>query len=316
MSLGPVLDVAIGLVFVYLILGLITTAFQELLANALKLRGKMLHNALTDLLAENDGHSALVQKFLGHALIGGIAANDHPSYIPSKNFALALIDILSDGSGAPIFTQVEHALENVPDGPAKDALRVFVRHAGGDLDALKASLAGWYDDAMDRLSGVYKRNAQWIALACGVFFAIALNIDSLRIAENLALNDALRNKVETAAAAYQQPQGTPDQQLNANLNTLNALNLPIGWPQVAEPPSRAAGVNERPNIFVQAAHGFFGYFGKLGWGGTILVILGWAMTALATSLGAPFWFDMLQRLLNLRSSGPKPAKQSASRDPS
>jgi hypothetical protein len=32
------------------------------------------------------------------------------------------------------------------------------------------------------------------------------------------------------------------------------------------------------------------------------------MTALAVSLGAPFWFDLLGRLVNLRATGARPSK--------
>jgi len=38
----------------------------------------------------------------------------------------------------------------------------------------------------------------------------------------------------------------------------------------------------------------------------ILKILGWTVTALAITMGAPFWFDLLQRLVNIKGSGKKP----------
>lgn len=40
--------------------------------------------------------------------------------------------------------------------------------------------------------------------------------------------------------------------------------------------------------------------------GGLVTILGWILTALAISLGAPFWFDLLNKIIRLRSSGPKP----------
>jgi hypothetical protein len=42
-------------------------------------------------------------------------------------------------------------------------------------------------------------------------------------------------------------------------------------------------------------------------------ILGWLLTAIAVSLGAPFWFDILNKTLklNARLSGEKPAKSDA-----
>jgi hypothetical protein len=35
-------------------------------------------------------------------------------------------------------------------------------------------------------------------------------------------------------------------------------------------------------------------------------LLGWMLTILAISLGAPFWFDMLNKLVNIRSAGKSP----------
>jgi hypothetical protein len=52
----------------------------------------------------------------------------------------------------------------------------------------------------------------------------------------------------------------------------------------------------------------------LGWqtapddaGGWLLKLLGWLITVFALSFGAPFWFDVLGKVVNMRSSGPKPA---------
>jgi hypothetical protein len=40
----------------------------------------------------------------------------------------------------------------------------------------------------------------------------------------------------------------------------------------------------------------------------ILKILGLILTAIAISLGAPFWFDLLNTFMNLRATGEKPVK--------
>jgi hypothetical protein len=52
---------------------------------------------------------------------------------------------------------------------------------------------------------------------------------------------------------------------------------------------------------------------NLGWGklpqdvgGWLLKIIGLTITTLAVSLGAPFWFDVLKNLANMRSTGPAP----------
>lgn len=331
MSVGPLVDVAIGLMLVYLLLGLITTAFQEIVASFFKLRGKMPRDAMQNLLSDSACGTALFDKVFCHPMIAGTAADDYPSYVPSRNFALAVIDTLCDGSQAPVFTQVEQEIGKMQDGLVKRALQSLVHHAGGDVDVLRADLATWYDDAMDRLSGVYKRQSQAIAIGCGIFFAIVLNVDSIRIAETLWTNDALRAQVATAAPGIVQAHAghpnTGDQaQFNDSMTQLLTLNLPIGW--IANPPpavsntpkcakaassakcpmpkAPAASKATPPNILSRAWDVVAAYLPHPGLSGVVLTLLGWAMTALAVSLGAPFWFDTLQQILNLRGTGPKP----------
>jgi hypothetical protein len=40
--------------------------------------------------------------------------------------------------------------------------------------------------------------------------------------------------------------------------------------------------------------------------GVLRMILGWAVSAIAIAMGAPFWFDLLNRLVNVRNTGGKP----------
>jgi hypothetical protein len=44
------------------------------------------------------------------------------------------------------------------------------------------------------------------------------------------------------------------------------------------------------------------------WGYVLSKVLGWAISGLAASQGAPFWFDVLKRFTNVRSAGIKPAE--------
>lgn len=349
MSLGPIFDVAIGLILVYLLLGLMATAIQEMIASFWKSRGKMLRNAIQELLSDGACGTSLFEKVFGHPMISGTAADDYPSYVPSRNFALAVIDTLSAGSKAPIFTQVEQEIGKIQDGMVKKALLALLRQAGGDLDGLKTGLATWYDDAMDRLSGVYKRQSQARAIMCGVFFAVALNVDSIQIAETLWTQDGLRAQVVASAQSFSQkyaghPNADAQAQFDSSMRTLSDLNLPIGWipkplpastakaptctpaqPSTAKgpaakclpvtPPPTPKATDKKPsNVFagirqtvVSAWLTVGEHFWELGVGGTLLAMLGWIMTALAVSLGAPFWFDILQQVLNLRGTGPKPA---------
>jgi hypothetical protein len=71
---SAILDTAIGLIFVYLIVSLIVSAANELLAALFKLRAKNLLLGIQELL-QDPSTEGLVTSFYKHPLIAGLAAN-------------------------------------------------------------------------------------------------------------------------------------------------------------------------------------------------------------------------------------------------
>jgi hypothetical protein len=47
------------------------------------------------------------------------------------------------------------------------------------------------------------------------------------------------------------------------------------------------------------------------WQSIVVELIGWLLTGVAISFGAPFWFDLLGQLINIRSAGPKPPRADA-----
>jgi hypothetical protein len=309
MSIGTALNVALGLILTYLLLGMLASTFQELVVGAIKLRGKKLLATLDRLLSNNAGTesaTSLAVRVKSHALVKPLGSAEKPSYLPAKNFALALMDVLAQGSSAPAFSQIENGVAQLPASPAKDSLSVFIQRAAGDLTVLQAHLQTWFDDAMDRASGDYKRFSQYFLITFGFVVAATLNIDSIRIAATL-WNDpaAARSALVQAAvvATNKSPadtttaDATPADNAAALLSQLNALPIPIGWSDIA---SSTTTTSNPLTIFAHAvfndgAHGLWR-------------VIGWLLTAFGVSLGAPFWFGALQQMMGLRASGPKPTR--------
>jgi hypothetical protein len=185
---------------------------------------------------------------------------------------------------APL-AQVAAAVEQLPDALRKP-LAVFVRDATGDLERFRGNLERWFDDAMDRVSGFYKRKVQLAVLAYAILVTAALNIDSVAFATRLWTDDLVRS---AAVAAAERQQQDPASGATRLLEEVKELNLPLGW-------SSADPLRDPPS-------------GLAGW---LLKLLGLAVTVLALSLGAPFWFDLLSRVARLRSTGPPPPPASAS----
>lgn len=85
------------------------------------------------------------------------------------------------------------------------------------------------------------------------------------------------------------------------------LGIPLGW-------SRGA-----PHTLVAACHNwrdYHAYIDVILDGNAWEVLIGWILTAIAISLGAPFWFDILNKFMVIRSTV-KPqekSKNEASKD--
>ena len=308
MSGFPVLDVAIGLAFVYLLLALICTTVMEWIAQIRKTRGKMLERSVQQLLNEEGSAKAVITKaFFEHPLIQALRSPKRPpSYIPGSLFAKALRDVLSrrQTEQAAAGQQVELSVG------LKQTLEALARKDGPEVrvDALpdEKSLAEWYDQVMDRVSGAYKRTSRKWILGLAIGLTVIMNADTVKLAGNLWQNPTLRAYVVERAKARLE-QGPP-------LETVEYTEP--NSPKPTEP--IAPDTSKSPNSVLAEEQSLLGdLFGWSGEGAALrrstlswlaLHLLGWLVTALAVSLGAPFWFDLLNRLVNLRASGNPPPK--------
>ena len=200
-----------------------------------------------------------------------------------------------------------------------------LRELGGRLRGmLHRALVGWYDGVMDRVSGWYKRRTTaWI---WGLAFVITLcmNADTIRITRILWSNQAVRSAVVDAAKAraqaappepmplveYSDPQnpeeskpvGLPADTLTSQERALLG-QLMLGWKEdLAELDQiKQAELNKKS----QGQEGALWWASLREWWAPHF--LGWLFTMVALSLGAPFWFDTLNKFMNIRNGGKAPA---------
>lgn len=296
MSLGAAIDVGIGLIFVYLLLSLIATASQEVLARLLDKRGEELFKGLRDLVDGNAATSQLFTNLWTHPLVQNGSVGRKPSYVAATNFSAALLHVLMGAPGTPSFADLEAKVKTLPAGsPLQKSLEALLAAADGKIELFRTKVEHWFDGAMDRVSGTYKRWGQTCALVIGLAVAVTLNVDSIQLARALWTNEPLRTAVVAGAVKYVNDHpNTPDAaapkpgQPPEAQKVLDGLKLPIGW-------------NGDGPILSQILNAIF----LSGWS-ALLVLLGWIITALAVSLGSPFWFDLLKSFVNLRAAGPKP----------
>ncbi len=294
---SDMLNVVIGLVFVYLLLSVICSGINELLASVMSLRSKNLEKGIRNLLSDPNG-SGTAQQFFQLPLVKSLgrrvtSSTRHlPSYIPSRTFSLALFNLLfpeNEDKGSKTIQDVRQAINNLDADPdLKNNLLSFVNNAQDDLDKFRTSIETWYDDAMDRVSGWYKRRVRAIILTLAVVLTVVMNADTFMIV-NVLWNDAsMRNTIVANAGAAVENASISDtsaatERIQFASAQLNELQL-FGWS-----PSTIVADKVPDDI--------------IGW---LRKLLGLFLTAVAVTLGAPFWFDILGKLINLRSSGKVP----------
>jgi hypothetical protein len=194
----------------------------------------------------------------------------------------------------------------------------YVAQGETQLAKARGNVETWFNDSMDRVSGAFKRYSQMVALLIGLVVALLLNVDSIDLTLYLWREPAVRQALAQNAAQFEIPQDQletdPEQALQNLREQFAGLSLPIGW-----------GMNEGQSLSVsdpncQLFPNTGQAFGIPIIGTTrciappqstsqtniLLKLLGIFLTALAARQGAPFWFDILKRFVNLRSTGTKP----------
>jgi hypothetical protein len=271
---STILDVAVGLIFTYFLLSMIASHINEAIASIFNLRANSLEESIRNLLSDPQ----LVDKVWNHSLVQGLSgkAGKAPAYIPSNMFALAVFDALVPPSGKPTaLDDLYTAAQGLPESPARQSILSILQHADGDVDKARAGVENWFNSVMDRLTGKYKRLIQKITLFVALTATVIIGVDTLDLAQDLWHEQEVR--AAFTATAQTQPASLP--QL---MNTIGQFSL--GWGKLPQDV-----------------------------GGWLLKIVGLAITTLAVSLGAPFWFDVLKNLANMRNAGPAPQPSESSK---
>jgi hypothetical protein len=305
-----VIGVVTGIFFIYLLLSLICSALIDRLARLIALRARVLEHWVRRLFNETGHKRPLTELLQNHPLVEVLAWEKwiayekqrgwrryrRPACIPPRTFAIALLDVLSHSSPVPGVRTVVHLKGAISafstcHERTRRALFALVDDAGESVEKAIENIGAWFNDPAGAMTSLYRRKVQlyifWLALA----LCAGLNLDTFLIANTLWQNTALRAQVAERAAAFvsevgpeaidettQEP-GIADRAVSEIAN----LGIPAGWCWAV---GQANSVPRTP-------------------GGVIVKISGLLSTALAASLGAPFWFDLLRKIVGMRTRGGK-----------
>jgi hypothetical protein len=290
------LEVALGLIFVYLVLSLVSSALNETISSIFSWRAKFLREGIANLLDPKDTKNgeALMEKLYENPLIDGLVRpvsrwrrKRYPSYIPAQTFVAALLDF----DGRTTRRRLQELVDAAPSPQVRDALGQLLKYVHGDVAAFQLAAERWFDDSMERVSGWYRRRVQLMLWLLAAAIVLALNVDTVRIAQALWDDRTVRAAVVARAEAAGAQQQEPDiKRVAKDVGSLEELKIPLGWTSETRPGGGGA------------------------WAVTIaLKALGLLLTAAALTLGAPFWFDTLSKVARIRSAGAPPPATGAVR---
>ena len=217
-----------------------------------------------------------------------------------------IAEIREEQEDSPIYQQIQETLDNMPES-LKRSLYILAQRAekgGGDtqeqLQRFQQEIEIWFDQSMQRASGVYKRNSRGVAILLGTAIAVAANADSINIINRLSKDSMLRSTVNLYA------QQLVEKNAKAKLDNLTSLRkvqndvdialdkvaLPFGWSE----PNRLE-LDTKGNLLFPAL---------------MAKLFGWILSGVAISMGSGFWFDSLNKIINIRNAGKKPPSSTES----
>lgn len=149
-------------------------------------------------------------------------------------------------------------------------------NSGRDIKQFKDGIANWYEEYMDRISGWYKKKISLILFIVGLIIAISFKVDSIRIAQELSTNEKALELITNQAINFHEKQEAiaDNSELVQIKSEISNLNYGLGL-----------GDAKR--------------WGDEGWWNALL---GYIITAFAISMGGPFWYDLLNKVMRLRTS--------------
>ncbi|HWC96714.1 MAG TPA: hypothetical protein VG456_08190 [Candidatus Sulfopaludibacter sp.] len=304
-------DVLIGLTVVMLLASLIVAALTQFVTSAWNSRGRHLLHGVTDLLQQvapnmqRDLASQIATAVLTHPLIhsiGGrygdvihrseltkilleLAAGSGPQTL-GQDARAALVKALQDSGIADPSAAMQKVTEVLSELEAShpdlsNAARTNMALITGAKSAFVTHVNSWFDQTIDRVSDRFTFTARTVTFFMGLLLAFVVQLDTPLLVNRLATDPQLRASMVQQSVALDVQQHAYDN-LNSDqrqqvFNTLSNGNLVSVPGSPSEWLSNWSGRGPHPNP------------------------TGVLLSAILLSFGAPFWYNALKNLLQLRS---------------
>ncbi len=292
MSISQALEVVIGLIFIYYVLGSIVSLVTQWINEFLETRGKALERYLVKIVGDKKIEDLIklpqlqalrpirYKNFL--SVFGSVTEPKKIEKIPVSTLVDAYFDLVGLTSKENLnLIQLAELVDKLPDSEGKQAFILWIQQGVTNIDDLRKRTTAYFTGLMEQASSTFRANARSFVIILSIGVTVLFGTDSLQLARTLWTNAELRALTVAKAEMVVQQEGT-DATIDDLIKELGDMTIKIGWWQTERP---AAGSDVTTWIsFI------------------LLKVLGLGITAAAVSQGSSFWYDLLKKITSPTTS--------------
>lgn len=293
MSISQALEVVIGLIFIYYVLGSIVSMVTQWINEFLETRGKALERYLVKIVGDKKLEDLVklpqlqalrpirYKNFL--SVFGSVTEPKKIEKIPVATLVDAYFDLVGLTSKENLnLAQLAELVDRLPDSEGKQAFIQWIQQGVTNIDDLRKRTTAYFTGMMEQASSTFKANARSFVIILSIGVTVLFGTDSIQLARTLWTNAELRALTVAKAEMVVQQEGT-DATIDDLIQELGDMTIKIGWWQTERP---AAGSDVTTWVsFV------------------LLKVLGLGLTAAAVSQGSSFWYDLLKKIVSPSKGG-------------
>lgn len=293
MSISQALEVVIGLIFVYYVLGSMVSLITQWINESLETRGKALERYLIKIIGDKKLGDLIslpqlqalrpirYKNFL--SVFRSSTEAKKIEKIPVTTLVDAYFDIVGLTANKEVnLLQLAELVDKLPDSEGKQAFIQWINQGVTNIEELRKRTTDYFCGLLDQAAATFTSNARSFVIILSIGVTILFGTDSIQLAKTLWSNAELRALAAAKAEIVVQQEGT-DASVDDLIKELGDLTIKIGWWQTERP---AAGAD------------------TMTWVTFILLkVLGLGITAAAVSQGSSFWYDLLKKIVSPSKGG-------------
>lgn len=292
MSIPQVLEVAVGLIVVYYILGSIISLITQWINEVLESRGKALEQYLLKLVGEDRVDK---KKYLNNLIelpqlkalrpiryknfLSVFSSATEPKKlekIPVATLVDAYFDIVGLTSKKQMdLLELADLVDKLPDSEGKKAFIGWINQGVTSISDLKSRTTAYFTGMMEQAAATFRARARSFVIMLSIGITVLFGTDSIQLAKTLWTSAELRAIAAAQADAVVAREGA-NADLTELIDSLGEFSIKIGWWQTEQFPQTNSVADWAVYLLFK--------------------VVGLGLTAMAVSQGASFWYDLLKKI--------------------